>query len=195
MGRGGSGQPWLGTLLVLRLGWCPWACRLRLSWHRERCHQPRLPSLWELSGEDESLLVRDRLCNAPLHPIGASAEAWCARRALRGKEAETPPAQPASRGEGGALCRGREMQIIHDFYKKFRKAFRAPGTDAEMLSAELQVQQRSRIFMHEEISMLPLLLHPLTPLCAAICPAARSYPVLPTPLHLLGPSFAQANAS
>lgn len=41
----------------------------------------------------------------------------------------------ASCGEGGALLRGTEMQIIHDFYKTFRKAFRVPGMDTEMLSA------------------------------------------------------------
>lgn len=33
------------------------------------------PGPWELSGEGESLLVRDRLCSLPLHPARASAEA------------------------------------------------------------------------------------------------------------------------
>ena len=106
-----------------------------------------------------------------------------------------PPAQPTSCREGGALHRRREMQIIHDFYKKFRKAFRVPGMTTEMLPAELQVQQRSRNFMREKMSVLPLLLHPRTPLRVVVCLAAHSYPVLPTPLHLPGSDFAQANAS
>lgn len=51
----------------------------------------------------------------------------------------------ASCGEERALHTGREMQIVHDFHKTLRKAFRVPGMDTEMLSAELEVQKGSRL--------------------------------------------------
>lgn len=79
---------------------------------------PASGSCWE---KDKSLLVWDRLCSPPVHPTRSSAEVWGARRALGGWEAETPPAQPASPGEGGVLRRGREMQIIHDIMKNLEK--------------------------------------------------------------------------